>query len=93
MAVAALEEMTPEEIDKFFQSLHDENQGLKAKIKELKQALDDTNKELCVAIEEVNNHLAEGVTSSTENEPDYWVFQTVHDNQVLLSKTQQPEVK
>ena len=54
------------------------------RITELERALRTTNDELHKAIKEVNHHLEHNICSSDLDDPDYWDFQTVHDNAILL---------
>lgn len=54
------------------------------RIAELERALRTTNDELHGAINKINETLKREITSSDLDDPDYWDFQTVHDNSMLL---------
>lgn len=54
------------------------------RITELERALRTTNDELHKTIKKVNRHLENNAYSSDLDDPDYWDFQTVHDNAMLL---------
>lgn len=55
-----------------------------ARIKMLEDTLRATNDELQGAIENINNTLKSNICSTDLDDPDYWDFQTVHDNVMLL---------
>ena len=55
-----------------------------ARIKMLEDALRATNDELQGAIENINNTLKSNICSTDLDDPDYWDFQTCHDNAMLL---------
>jgi len=55
-----------------------------ARIKTLEDALRATNDELHGAIENINSTLKSNICSTDLDDPDYWDFQTVHDNVMLL---------
>lgn len=53
---------------------------------ELYEALEQTNRELHLAIEKVNELLSAQITATDMDPPDYWDGQTFHENAKLLAK-------
>ncbi|QDP67522.1 MAG: hypothetical protein Unbinned5350contig1004_29 [Prokaryotic dsDNA virus sp.] len=62
------------------------NAYLIAAAPDMYKMIKELSHELNIAIDEINEYRAKGITSSTENEPDYIDKQTVHESQVLLAK-------
>lgn len=66
---------------------HDGSQWVELEIaEEMAEALEQTTRELQGAIGKINEMLKSEITSYTENEPDYWDYQTVHESSVTLAK-------
>ena len=73
-----------DEMQRIINSLQADVIARGARIKMLEDALRVTNDELHCAIENINDTLKSNICSTDLDDPDYWDFQTVHDNVMLL---------